>query len=83
MRVHDVVVKNDLDIQKLKMISTEAGRYKSQVYAYLNGNETQIDVKSLLGLLFQRIPKGATVSLRTIGTDDLEAMEAMCVLFEN
>jgi len=33
--------------------------------------------------MVQNIPKGTRLTVKTIGDDDLEALEEMCRLFEN
>jgi phosphotransferase system HPr (HPr) family protein len=83
MRVHEIQVRNHLSPDALKAISKTASRFQSDIYAYLHDNTVQIDVKSLMGLMVQNIPKGTRLTVKTIGDDDLEALEEMCRLFEN
>nr|WP_249435934.1 HPr family phosphocarrier protein [Paenibacillus sp. Marseille-Q4541] len=57
-----------------------ASRFVSQIvlsFVDQDNNEHIIDVKSLLGMIFQPIRSGTHLRLSTRGKDELEALEAM------
>lgn len=59
----------------------EAGRFKSDVMIYINGNE--YNAKSMLNLLSAAIKCGNEIELRISGTDEEECMKAVVALIES
>ncbi|WIV17706.1 HPr family phosphocarrier protein [Paenibacillus polygoni] len=84
MRVHEFTVHSNIDRFELIQISNLASRFISQiVLSYVDKDEHEhiIDVKSLLGMIFQPIIPGTRLRLSTKGKDELEALEAMLEQF--
>lgn len=80
MRVHEFTVHSNIDRLELIQISNLASRYMSQIvlsYVDQDDHEHIIDVKSLLGMIFQPIMPGTHLRLSAKGKDELEALEAM------
>lgn len=82
MRVHQIQVNHDLSLEALTAISQKASQFQSDIQIHLQDGSVQVDVKSLLGLIMQRITVGTDAILQTSGKDELEALEAMCAFFE-
>lgn len=84
MRVHEFTVHSNIDRFELIQISNLASRFISQiVLSYVDKDEHEhiIDVKSLLGMIFQPIMPGTRLRLSAKGKDELEALEAMLEQF--
>ena len=84
VRVHEFTVHSNIDRFELIQISNLASRFISQiVLSYVDKDEHEhiIDVKSLLGMIFQPIIPGTRLRLSTKGKDELEALEAMLEQF--
>ncbi|XEC92987.1 HPr family phosphocarrier protein [Paenibacillus tarimensis] len=85
MRVHDLAITKDFQLQDLQRISHKANQFISEIIIEFDYNETRnvIDVKSLLGMLLLPIKKGTTITIKTKGRDEKEAIDFLCELIEN
>ncbi len=61
-----------------KLVQTTSG-YKSRVTLIREGEE--IDGKSILGILLLAAAQGSTLTVRTEGEDEIEALKAVAHLF--
>ena len=82
MRVYTLQVGKELNIKELRELSQAAGAFQSDIFLYLQNETVKIDVKSLLGLLLQIIPAGTLATIKTIGTDESEALESMIAMIQ-
>lgn len=84
MRVHRMVVANDVPFEALVRLSQQAGAFRSEILIEYeqDGNEGRIDVKSLLGALLLPLRQGTSITIRTKGKDEEEAIEWICETFE-
>lgn len=78
-----VVVENitGLHARPASTFVRKAARYKSDIYIVKNG--TEINAKSIMGVLSAGISQGSEVCLEAEGVDAQEAIDALVELFEN
>ncbi|MCI3922189.1 HPr family phosphocarrier protein [Paenibacillus sp. TRM 82003] len=76
MRVHSMVVASDLSFETLVRMSQKAGSFSSdiQIEYEEDGNDFKIDLKSILGTLLLTLRKGTSITIRTKGKDEEEAI---------
>ncbi|MGD0100282.1 MAG: HPr family phosphocarrier protein [Acidobacteriota bacterium] len=60
-----------------------ASRFSSEIHLSREDANQQIDSKSILGVLMLAASKGTRLVISIEGQDELEAVEAICGLFEN
>ncbi len=60
-----------------------ASRFSSEIHLSREDANQQIDSKSILGVLMLAASKGTCLVISIEGQDELEAVEAICGLFEN
>lgn len=82
VRVHDITLSRDFSPEELRRIAFEAGRFSSDIVLKFDGGASVIDMKSLLGLLLLSLRKGTRITLQTKGSDEEEAIHAICALLE-
>lgn len=80
MRVHDIILSHDFTSDRLRDISLKAGRFHSDIVLITQGYS--IDVKSLLGMMLVSLKKGTSITIRTKGKDEEEALDFMCSYME-
>ncbi|WJH35630.1 HPr family phosphocarrier protein [Paenibacillus aurantius] len=83
MRIHQIQVRHTLSVADKEDLARQAGRFKSDIHFLLNDETVQVDAKSLLGLLLQSLSQGTRLTVRTRGSDELEALEYVCDLLES
>ncbi len=79
----EIVIRNKLGLHAraaVKFVNL-ANRYSSKVR--IIRNETEIDGKSILGILTLAATKGTPIILQVSGKDEEEAMEALVRLIQN
>ena len=59
-----------------------ASRFSSEIHLSREDANQQIDSKSILGVLMLAASKGTCLVISIEGQDELEAVEAICGLFE-
>ncbi|MDQ0189489.1 HPr family phosphocarrier protein [Alicyclobacillus cycloheptanicus] len=59
----------------------EANKFQSEVYVEAKGK--RVNAKSILGLLTLALGKGTPLTIITSGTDEEQALNALCELVEN
>lgn len=67
-----------IDREKATRIARVAGKYACTLTLERNG--IVLNVKSMIGLLSQSIPKDGQMTLVADGSDEQQAMEALCPL---
>lgn len=60
-----------------------ASRFSSEIHLSREDANQQIDSKSILGVLMLAASEGTRLVISIEGQDELEAVEAICGLFEN
>lgn len=80
MRVHDITITSDFTSDDLRRISAEAGRFHSNIT--LKVGHSDVDVKSLLGMMLFPLKNGTVVTVQTKGDDEEEALDFMCARLE-
>jgi phosphocarrier protein HPr len=83
MRVHEVIIAQDLQPNYLQAIARRANQFRSDIILKIEQQGLQFDAKSILGMMLLAIPQGTTVRIQTRGNDEEEAIEMMCSLLEN
>jgi len=82
MRKETIPVTNKLGLHAraaAKVVHT-ANQFESEIH--IGTNDEEVNAKSILGLLTLAATRGTAVTVRTEGSDEDEAMEAILRLFE-
>ena len=58
-----------------------AGRYSSEVW--LSRNDRKVNAKSIMGVMMLAANQGVTLGIETIGSDEVEAIQALVSLIED
>ncbi|HKX52232.1 MAG TPA: HPr family phosphocarrier protein [Nitrosospira sp.] len=58
-----------------------ASRFRSDVW--LSRNDRKVNAKSIMGVMMLAANQGATLSIETVGEDEIEAMQALVQLIED
>lgn len=82
MRVHEITVPKDLQAHDLQAVAQQAGRFRSDITLKLEEERVVLDAKSMLGMMLLPIRGGTRVLIQTKGSDEEEALDAMCELLE-
>ncbi len=77
MEKENFVLKNRLGLhaRAAALMVKEASRFDSDVLIEKNG--TEVDGKSIMGILMLAAPKGSTISVQICGEDEKEAFSAL------
>ena len=80
MYSEDVVVENELGLhaRPAALFTRTASRFKSEVYVCKDGS--QINGKSILGVMMLAAFQGTTLTIRAEGEDESEAVKALVEL---
>ena len=83
MKKEDFVIKNRLGLhaRAAAVLVKEASRFVSDVIIEKNG--TEIDGKSIMGVLMLAAPKGSTISVKICGEDEKDAFSALKALIDD
>ncbi|NBX00658.1 MAG: HPr family phosphocarrier protein [Methylophilaceae bacterium] len=79
----DILIINKLGLHaraSTKLTQT-ASQFKSDIWIERNGR--RVNAKSIMGVMMLAASKGSTVSLESIGEDEVEAMDALLNLINN
>lgn len=82
MRVHEIKVKQSFDFQDWQELARRANRFASEILLQSEEPEMQLDAKSVLGIMRLPLRKGTVLRIVTKGSDEEEALDAMCELLE-
>jgi len=82
MRVHEITVPKDLQANDLQTVAQQASRFRSAVTLKLEQEQIVLDAKSMLGMMLMQIRGGTRLLIQTKGSDEEEALDAMCELLE-
>lgn len=63
-----------------KLVQT-ANKFRSDIY--LGFEETQVNMKSITGIMTLGIADGMVIEVMTIGKDEWEALQVLCEIIEN
>jgi phosphocarrier protein len=80
--VCDVMIRNRLGLHaraSAQFVKT-AGRFKSDIT--VEAGSQKVNGKSIMGLLLLAAPQGRTLTLRAVGEDGAEAVQALADLIE-
>ena len=79
----DIVVSNKAGVhaRPSALIVKTASRFDSEVFLSCEG--TEVNAKSIMSVMMLAAAMGSVVRIRTDGTDEDKAMEAIEQLFEN
>jgi phosphocarrier protein HPr len=82
---HRVQVDNKLGLhaRAAARLVRLASSYESTIYLSREGENQQIDSKSILGILMLAAARGTRLEISIDGQDELEAGAAICKLFED
>ncbi|MCP1305776.1 HPr family phosphocarrier protein [Paenibacillus tyrfis] len=83
MRVHEIVISDDLRPEYLQQIVQYANQYRSDIKIRFEAECMQLDAKSILGMMFIPIRRGTRLTIQTKGADEEEAIEMMSSMLEN
>ena len=83
MPTRDLVIQNELGMhaRPASEFTKLAGRFRAGVFVSCNG--TEVNGKSIMGLLMLAAGPGVTITVRTEGEDADEAMDALTALVES
>ncbi len=81
IRVFTIINELGIHARSAAMIVDVSSRYKSKMYLEKNGSE--VNAKSILGILTLGCPKGSQVIVRAEGSDAEEAVQALGKLIDN
>lgn len=84
MMTKETTIRNEsgFHIRPAQLFTETAAAYQSAVTLQPEGMKTQIDGKSILGLMTLGLSKGAVITISTEGPDESEALEALVKLVE-
>jgi phosphocarrier protein len=80
IRTLEVSNKLGLHARAAAKVVSMAGRFRSRIFFEKDGSE--VNAKSLLGILTMACPQGSLVTVRADGDDAAEAIEEIARLFE-
>lgn len=83
MKKQKITITNDLGLhaRPATLLVQEASKYKSTIK--LRKDETEVNAKSIMGILVLAASKGTELELIVDGEDEEEAKEAIVNLFES
>lgn len=83
MEKESFVIKNRLGLhaRAAAVLVQEASRFVSDVFIEKNG--TEVDGKSIMGVMMLAAPKGSTISVKIFGEDEKEAFSALKELIDD
>jgi phosphocarrier protein len=82
MKTCEIAIQNSLGLHAraaAKFVHT-AGRFTAHVQVARGGRE--VDGKSIMGLLLLAAAQGSSIRITTDGTDEEDALHALCALVE-
>jgi phosphocarrier protein len=74
----EIINKLGLHARASAKLTQLAARYQSDVHMARNGRK--VNAKSIMGVMMLAAGKGSKVMLEVSGTDEQQAMEALCAL---
>lgn len=74
--------KQGFHLRPAQALMEAATAFSSTVMLQKNGTDTEVDAKSILGLMSLGLGYGQAVTITTNGSDEAEAMKAVGHLFE-
>ncbi|MBI4060071.1 MAG: HPr family phosphocarrier protein [Elusimicrobia bacterium] len=77
-----LTIKNHMGLhaRPAALFVQEAGKFKSQIFVVKDG--LQVNGKSVMGLMLLAAEKGAKLTVRADGPDEIRALEALEKIFE-
>ncbi|SDO23437.1 phosphocarrier protein [Paenibacillus sp. yr247] len=76
-----VLNEQGMHMRPAQLLADKAGQFTSNI-TLRSGEDEEIDVKSILGLLALGLEKGTSVTLTAEGEDEQQAVETLAQLFE-
>lgn len=83
MQYKEVKILNKLGMhaRASAKVTQLAGRYNSEVW--LSRNDRKVNAKSIMGVMMLAANQGVTLGIETIGSDEVEAIQALVGLIED
>lgn len=83
MQYRDVKISNKLGMhaRASAKLTQLASRFRSEVW--LSRNDRKVNAKSIMGVMMLAANQGTTLGIETVGTDEVEAMQALVKLIED
>jgi phosphocarrier protein HPr len=83
MQYKEVKIRNKLGMhaRASAKVTQLAGRYNSEVW--LSRNDRKVNAKSIMGVMMLAANQGVTLGIETIGSDEIEAIQALVDLIED
>jgi phosphocarrier protein len=76
-----IINHTGLHTRPAKELVKQANRFKSEITLHMSGK--QANAKSFLNVITLGAAKGATLTIRASGEDEVEALETLCALIDN
>ncbi|MDT2044970.1 phosphocarrier protein Chr [Priestia aryabhattai] len=77
----EIKLRTGLQARVAAMFVQEANRFTSDVF--LKKDEKVVNAKSIMGLMSLALNRGTVITLIAEGSDEEEAVEALCAYVEN
>lgn len=83
MQIKEVEIVNKLGLhaRASAKLTKLASQFKCEVWA--TRNNRRVNAKSIMGVMTLAANKGSRIQLETIGSDEIEAMDALVALVED
>lgn len=76
-----IVNKTGLHARPASLFVQAAAKFKSDIFIIKNGSE--INAKSIMGVMAGGLSKGTQIDIRAEGADEVEAVEALAKMVED
>jgi phosphocarrier protein HPr/phosphocarrier protein len=85
MIAKEVTIQNEsgFHIRPAQLFTEKAGAFTSTIKIKPQGTETEVDGKSILGLMTLGLQKGSVVTISADGSDEQQAVEDLAQLVES